>query len=63
MWGPRMGVHMFTRRAVPGLTTCTYIGIIRYANIEHTIADMQQRVTVDLEVWGGGLPQLGLLRC
>ena len=54
---------MFTRRAVPGLTTCTYIGIIRYANIEHTIADMQQRVTVDLEVWGGGLPQLGLLRC
>ena len=59
MWGPRIGDHRCTRSAITGLTTCTYIGITRKTNIEHTISDMQHRVTVDLENMGRWAPTTG----
>jgi hypothetical protein len=75
MWRPRMGVliapcgsqrlmlNSCTLDAKLCLTTCTYTGIMRYATIVLTFSSMQQRVTVELKKWGGGLPELGLTKC
>ena len=52
-----------TLDAKRGLTTCTYTGIMRYATIVLNFTSMQQMVIVELNKWGGGLPQLGLAKC
>ena len=75
MWRPRMGVLIApceSQRLMLNscmldaklcLTTCAYIGIMRYATIVLTFSSMQQRVTVELKKWDGGLPELGLTEC